>query len=887
MPTEEHKRLNSAMNGPVHPWKKWGTYVSERQWGTVREDYSADGNAWNYLPHDMARSKAYRWGEDGLAGFCDRYQLLVFSLAVWNGHDPILKERLFGLTPFEGNHGEDVKELYYYLDATPTHSYMKYLYKYPHQAFPYDELVEQNRKRTPRDREYELIDTGIFEDNRYFDIYIEYAKAGPDDICIRVEVFNRGSESASIHLIPQIWFRNRWECSKDPKPIPFIAKGPVGEHFQSLVADCSEFPSPERVPEDYRLANQFLYGSSEADLLFTNNETNNPRVWGGWAKNNTPYVKDAFHRQIVNNINCVNPDQKGSKACFHYKNLKVEPGKSVVIKLRLTPEKIKDPLKDVDTVVALRKKEADEFYAAVQSGQMTDDEKLIQRQAFAGMIWTQQFYTYNVNQWLKGDDPEAPPPASRLHIRNAHWRHFYADDIISMPDKWEYPWFASWDLAFHTVTLGLLDREFAKQQMFLLLTHLYQHPNGQIPAYEWGFSDLNPPVQAWAVWKLYQMEVKEKKTGDREFLETCFHKLTYNFAWWVNVVDKMGNNFFEGGFLGMDNISIIDRSHPLPGGGHIEQSDGTGWMGFFSLIMMRMSLELAKTDDTYRVMATVFFENFVYISAAMAATDARPIHMWDDQDGFFYDIIAFPNKTHQKLRVRSLVGLVPFYSLDVIYEDELDRFPMFENNFNMFLREKSNLTDRCITPITVKGRKGYLLSLMRPEQMKRVLGYVWSQDEFRSPFGLRSLSKYHEKHPFIYEGSRVDYEPGEAIVQIKGGNSNWRGPIWFPTAYLMVDSLRKLHSALGDGFKVGAPEESAVTLSQLADTLSEGLISIFRKDKNGRRPVHGEGKYYNSDPHWQDLVLFYEHYHGDTGRGLGASHQTGWSGLVASLLKER
>lgn len=881
MPTEEYKRLNEETSGPIPLWKKWGAYVSERQWGTVREDYSSQGKAWGYLSHELARSKAYRWGEDGLAGFCDLYQLLVFSPAFWNGKDPILKERLFGLSPHEGNHGEDVKELYYYLDATPTHSYMRYLYKYPQSEFPYERLVQENQKRTALDPEFELIDTGIFDNHCYFDVFITYAKAGHDDICVEIKAFNRGNESAPLHMLPQLWFRNRWTWDGKPAA-PFIKHDASERGFQCLYVNCAKM-SLEFVPFEYHLPNLYLYGTSGASLLFTENETNNVKVWN--EKNSTPFVKDAFHRHVIHAEDCVNPELRGTKAAFHYQ-FEIPPGESRSVFLRLTSKEMANPFADIEEVISLRKKEADLFYESIHSPGMNRDEKLIQRQAYAGLIWTQQFYCYRVNQWLKGDPAFPPPPSSRYHLRNRHWRHFYSSDIISMPDKWEYPWFASWDLAFQAVALGRVDMEFAKGQMRLLLSHAFQHPNGQIPAYEWSFSDLNPPVQAWGVWELYQMDKQTKGKGDIEFLESQFLKLVYNFGWWVNVVDRFGNNFFEGGFLGLDNISIIDRSEQLLGGGRIEQSDGTGWMAFFSLTLMRMALELARENCSYRVLATIFFEHFVYISAAMEETDSRLLRMWDEEDGFFYDIISYPNGDHQQLKVRSMVGLIPFFSIDFIFEDDLKHFPRFHDNFHMFLKQKKNLTDKCITEIVLDGKKGFLLSLMKPDQMKKILRYVWQQDEFRSPYGLRSLSKYHEKNPYFYSDICVNYEPGESTERIKGGNSNWRGPIWMPTSYLMLESLKKLNEIMGDDFIIEAPGEESTTLSNMISVYRKSLISIFLKDSNGRRPVHGDTCFYANHPHWKDLVLFYEHFHAETGRGLGASHQTGWSGLIASLIGE-
>ena len=862
---EEKKRLAQG-----DPWKRWGSYVSERSWGTVREDYSPDGEAWKFLTHDMARSKAYRWGEDGIAGLCDQYQKLIFSVAFWNGKDPILKERLFGLNPNEGNHGEDVKEYYFYLDATPTHSYMKYLYKYPQAAFPYDQLIQENQKRTAADREYELLDTGIFEDNRYFDIFIEYGKADPEDICIRIEVSNRGPESAPITLLPQLWFRDTWVWSNEASSLPQISKGPTGNSFSSLFADTSQLHSPKLLPFEYQLPSFYLYGNSPTHLLFTNNETNNERVFG--TQNHTPYVKDAFHRFLIQKENCLNPEEVGTKAAFSYESISIPAGGSHVFYLRLTPQKLQNPLQNIQAILDARKQEADAFYKNLTPKKATEDDRRIQRQALAGMLFSKQFYFYDVETWLRGDNPQDPPPPSRLSGRNTHWSHLKAFDVISMPDKWEYPWFAAWDLSFHTIALSLVDSAFAKKQLLLLLESQYQHQSGQIPAYEWSFSDLNPPVQAWCVWHLYEQESKK----DRAFLEFAFLKLTNNFSWWVNKVDREDNNVFEGGFLGLDNISIIDRSEPLGDGGFIEQSDGTGWMAFFALALMRIALELAKEDANFEKLAYTYFEHFTRIAAAI---EERSIDLWDEADGFFYDAIAYPDGSHQSLKVRSFVGLIPFYGLDFLDLKELKQFPYFSKAFDLFLKNNPKLTERSLTEIA-PGR--YLLSLLSLGQIQRVLNYVIDADEFYSPFGLRSVSKYHEEHPFQFEGHEVGYEPGESLERIKGGNSNWRGPIWIPLNYLFLRSLKRLQEATSDSFKI----KGALTLEELRGHLRNNLINLFRKNPEGKRPVHGDYEKFQNDPHWRDLLLFYEHYHGDTGRGLGASHQTGWSGLIANLIDQ-
>ena len=697
--TEEGRRLKETLRKSLL-WRRWGPYVSERSWGTVREDYSPNGAAWDFLSHDMARSKAYRWGEDGLAAICDRYQLLLFSLALWNGQDPILKERLFGLTPNEGNHGEDVKEYYFYLDSTPTHSYMKYLYKYPQARYPYERLLEENRKREGRGFEFELLDTGIFDDNRYFDVFVEYAKASSEDLCIRIEAFNRGPEAAPLHLLPHIWFRNTWGWSDPAGSPPQISMGPPAEDADCLLADDASAERLKNLPFDYELGKRYLYGPADAQPLFTDNETNTMRLYGVPSVHR--YFKDAFHRAIVNGEHdAVNPHRTGTKACLHYRYL-VPAGGSVVVRLRLSPEQLQSPLQAVDEIVARRRVEADEFYAAIHPPKATEDEKLVQRQAFAGLLWTKQVYLFDVNAWFEGDNPNAPPPESRIGIRNRHWRHLNSMRVLSMPDKWEYPWFAAWDLAFHTVAFALIDPEYAKLQLFLMLFEQFQHPSGQIPAYEWEFSDLNPPVHAWAVWRVYNMEKESTGAGDREFLERCFHKLLINFAWWVNKVDSDGNNVFEGGFLGLDNITVIDRSEKLPGGAVLEQSDATGWMGMFCLNLMRIALELAKENIAYESLALKFFEHYIYIGAAMKNMGGRKYSLWDEGDGFFYDVLRYPDGSFHKFRVRSLVGIIPLYAAETLRLDEIESAQEFKTNFAWFVRNRRQLTESCCHYIEAK-----------------------------------------------------------------------------------------------------------------------------------------------------------------------------------------
>ncbi len=889
MKTKEQQRLQELHSSPVPPWRKWGPYVSERAWGTVREDYSPNGTAWDFFPHDLARSKAYRWGEDGLAGICDRYQILTFALALWNGRDPILKERLFGLVPHEANHGEDVKEYYFYLDSTPTHSYMKYLYKYPQSEFAYSKLIEENgRRRGKQEPEYELIDTGIFNDNRYFDVFVEYAKADPEDICVRIEVANRGAEDAKIHVLPQLWFRNRWSWGPEPKPEPVIRLGPTGKKFKSLEADDSQAESLPNLPFEYSLGKRYLYGDADCQLLFTNNETNATRVWGAGAQSRSPFVKDAFHRYVIAGEQCVNPAQVGTKACFHYAERNVPAGGSIVIHLRLTDKVLKQPLAEVEKILAERRAEADEFYASIHPAKASADERRIQRQAFAGMLWGKQIYFYDIDVWLNGDNPNCPPPESRRRGRNTRWLHLNSMRVLSMPDKWEYPWFAAWDLAFHCVPLALVDPEFAKEQLWLLLFEQFQHPNGQIPAYEWEFSDLNPPVHAWAVWRVYNMDRIRSGKPDREFLEQCFHKLLINFAWWVNKVDSEGNNVFEGGFLGLDNITVLDRSHELPRGTKLEQSDATGWMGSFCLYLMRIALELAKENRVYESLATKFFQHYIYVGAAMKHMGNRNYQLWDEQDLFFYDVLRFPDGTFHKFRVRSLVGLIPLYAIERLEEDWIKPFPEFSANLHWFLRNRQDIVQRCVTTIERDKKKVYILAIVNESQIRHLLERIWDPAEFRSDYGLRSLSKWHQAHPFVFENSRVGYEPAESIEMLKGGNSNWRGPVWFPTTFMMIESLRKLGKAYGPLMEINNPvaDEPPITLEDMAKGFADRLISIFTRDESDRRPLYGKIEKFQNDPHWRDLILFYEYFQGDSGYGLGASHQTGWTGLVASLIDE-
>lgn len=879
--TIEEQRLMQVREG--QDWHRWGPYLSERSWGTVREDYSSNGAAWNFLTHDMARSKAYRWGDDGLAGVCDRFQVLCFSLALWNGKDPILKERPFGLIPAEGNHGEDLKEYYFYVDSTPTHSYMKYLYKYPQAEFPYRWLVEENGRRNGSGPEFELLDTGIFDQDRYFDVFVEYAKEGPEDLCIRIEIFNRGPEDAELHVLPQLWFRNIWAWGEERRREPQITLGPSGDGFVSLTADDSAADGLDNLPFEYKVGQRQLYADADGRPLFTDNETNSALLYQ--FDDGRRYVKDAFHRHIIHGEASVNPEMTGTKAGLHHLRT-VPAGGSTVIRLRLTGNTLSAPLDEVDAIVASRRADADAFYAGIHPKGASEDECRIQRQAFAGMMWSKQNYIFDVDKWLKGDNPNLPPPASRENIRNKHWRHLNSMRVLSMPDKWEYPWFAAWDLAFHTVAIALVDADFAKEQLWFMLFEQFQHPNGQIPAYEWEFSDLNPPVHPWAVWRVYNMDRIRSGRADREFLERCFHKLLINFAWWINKVDSSGNNIFEGGFLGLDNITLFDRSDKLPGGAVLEQSDATGWMGLFCLNMMRIALELAKENRTYESLATKFFQHYIYVGAAMKHMGGRNYNLWDEQDGFFYDVLRYPDGHFEKLRVRSMVGLIPLYAVERLETDWMTQFPEFTRNLNWFLENRQDLVQKCVNRIPGPTGDTLALSIVDRSQLERMLQFLVDPNEFLSDYGLRSLSKAHLDAPFVLGGNRVTYEPGEADCKIKGGNSNWRGPIWFPTAFLMIESLRKLAKAHGDEVSVVDPAGRRWTIGEIAKTHAERLIAMFARDANGRRPEYGNIEKFQTDPHWRDYLTFHEYFHGDTGVGLGASHQTGWTGLIASLIDE-
>ncbi len=876
---KERLRIQEGRDEIVPPWQKWGPYVSERSWGTVREDYSSTGEAWTYFPFEQAHYKAYRWGEDGIAGWCDRYQTLVFSPAFWNGKDGILKERLFGLSSPEGNHGEDVKECYYYLDGLPSHAYMKYLYKYPQAEFPYRLLKEENKKRTTQDTEYELVDTGVFDQNKYFDIFIEYIKTSAEETCIKIEAWNRGHDCHPLHIIPQVWFRNQWVWRMDMQKQPSLSVEKQSKDFLCIVADDANMASPSNLSFEYKLGKRYLYGPAEGVCLFTNNES---RHHG--CEREGEYYKDAFHDWIIGNLPAVNPKQKGTKACFHYFFPEVPPHRSVCLYFRLSDRLYDDPLEGMEDLFIEKRKEADAFYDTIHPDSATKEEKEIQRQALAGMVWNKQIYLYDVNIWLKGDNPNFPPPSSRMGIRNVHWKHLNSMRIFSMPDKWEYPWFAAWDQAYHSVIWGMLDIEFAKEQLWLLLFDQFQHPNGQIPAYEWEFSDLNPPLQGWAALELYYREKEENGVGDIEFLERCFHKLLMNFSWWVNKVDSSGNNVFEGGFLGLDNITVLDRSQGLPKGTTLQQSDGTGWMAFFCLNLMKIALELAVTNKVYESLATKFFEHYVYIAQAMMKKGDKNIELWDEEDGFFYDVLRHANGSFSQFKVRSLVGIIPLFAVDFLSEKDLEKFPSFSRDFNWFLKNRKQLVSHSVITRKLQNETFYVLIPMNIEQLSSILHYVWDPEEFRSEYGLRSLSKYHEKHPFIFEGRKVSYEPAESLGRIKGGNSNWRGPVWVQLTFLLIHSLHKLSFVLGDEVQITVGREKPVSLGEMAHSFSERLISLFLENKKKARPFLGEKFPYKSNSHWNRYFLFYEYFHPESGQGFGASHQSGWTSLLANVI---
>jgi hypothetical protein len=863
----ERDRLLQARSKTSH-WRRWGPYLSERSWGNPREDYSAGGESWDYFPHDHARSRAYRWTEDGIAGICDNHQRLCFAFAFWNGADPILKERLFGVSGPEGNHGEDVKEYYYYLDSTPTHSYMKALYKYPQSPYPYSDLVGTNRRRSRAESEYELVDTGIFDDNRYFDIFIEYAKNDVDDILVRATIINRGPAPATLYLLPTVWFRNTWSWGFG-KPRPELSRfdtHTIGIHEQTL--------------GDFK-----LWLEDAPPLLFTENESNLVRLWG--FDSGKPYNKDSFHRYLIESEHgAVNPDEAGTKACGVYR-IDLECGGSKVLHFRLYSGDAPQP--DFHQVFLDRIEEAEDFYSFAPVS-LSDDARMVQRQAFAGLLWSKQFYHYVVEEWLKGDPAMPPPPAERLLGRNRGWIHVYNDDVLSMPDKWEYPWFAAWDLAFHTIALAMVDPDFAKLQLSLLLREWYQSPNGQLPAYEWEFSDVNPPVHPWACWRVYQIDAKLNGRPDFQFLESSFHKLLMNFTWWVNRKDSQGNNIFEGGFLGLDNIGVFDRSKPLPTGGYIEQADGTAWMGMYCLTMLRIAIELTPHDRSYEDIASKFFEHFLYIASAMNRLGGGGL--WDEEDGFYYDRLLMPDGRKIPMKVRSQVGLIPLFAVATLDAKAMDQMPNFKRRMMWFIKHRADLCFN-IASITRPGQEERtLLSLVQPSRLERILQIMLDENEFLSPHGIRGISRYHLDHPFILQADgqqySVNYEPAESTTSQFGGNSNWRGPVWFPVNYLMIESLQRFHHYFGDQLQVEFPTGSGEkkNLAEVACLLSRRLSHLFLRDQNGRRPVFGGAEKFQSDPHFRDHILFYEYFHGDNGAGIGASHQTGWTALVAKLLQQ-
>jgi Mannosylglycerate hydrolase MGH1-like glycoside hydrolase domain len=874
----EDRRLEESLNRTRH-WKRWGPYLSERQWGTVREDYSPHGTSWDYFPHDQSRSRAYRWGEDGIAGISDRHQLICFSLAFWNGKDPILKERLFGLVPDETNHGEDVKEYYYYLDSTPTHSYMQYLYKYPQRAFPYSQLIEESRRRKKSDPEYELIDTCVFAEDRYFDIFIEYGKASADDILIRVSAFNRGPEAAELHILPTLWFRNTWSWGQDPlKPV-------LSRATDSRTGRLIHAEHPYYGP-------RWLSCEGSPALLFTENETNYERVFG--TRSPTPYVKDAFHNYVIHSGDgAINPAETGTKAAAHYR-FEVPAGGIESIRLRLADRKPEgDPFDDGFEVSFIsRIAEANEFYSQRLGKCKSADGTNVQRQAFAGLLWSKQFYHYDVRTWLMGDPGQPPCPGERLRGRNKDWQHLYNADIVSMPDKWEYPWYAAWDLAFHCVGLALIDPDFAKEQLVLMLREWYMHPNGQLPAYEWAFGDVNPPVHAWAAWRVYKIEKRIRGKADTAFLERVFQKLMLNFTWWVNRKDAEGRNVFQGGFLGLDNIGIFDRSAPLPTGGHIEQSDGTGWMGMYCLNMLTIALELARDNPNYQDLASKFFEHFVHIAHAMTDIGGLGFTLWDEHDGFFYDALCLPDGSHHALKARSAVGFIPLFGVETLEPDIVDALGGFNRRMQWFIDNVPHVRKHIDESQTSTEGVRRLLAMVNREQLVRSLRYILDENEFLSPYGVRSLSKVHQTHPFTMQSDgrefKVDYAPAESTTDLFGGNSNWRGPIWFPLNYLLIESLQKFHYYYGGQLKVECPTGSGhfMTLWDVAAELSRRLNRLFLRNKEGRRAVFGEAEKFQTDPNWREYILFYEYFHGDTGQGLGASHQTGWTALVAKMLEQ-
>ncbi len=868
---KEKERL-SEYTARKKDWKLWGPYLSERQWGTVREDYSTNGDAWNYSTHDQSRSKAYRWGEEGIAGICDRKQLLCFSLALWNGRDPIIKDTFFGLSGKQGNHGEDVKEYYYYLDNVPTHSYMKMLYKYPQNEFPYKQLIEENQKRSRQQGEYELIDTGIFSDDKYFDVFIEYAKNNPEDILIKITAFNRGNTSADLHIIPQLWFRNTWAWGYDDYK-PGLAK-----------------KRGNLVEIDHKKLGQYYLYYENGEVLFCENETNKQRFYN---ETNSSKTKDGLNEYIINGIkDAVSSENKGTKLGIDYK-IQVSSKSSKSLRLRLTSHRQTDFLKEFEDIFDERIQETEYFYEEIQKDIKDKEKRAIQRQAFAGILWNKQYYNFDISQWLNGDPAQPKPPEERLNGRNSDWVHLNNEDVISIPDKWEFPWYAAWDLAFHCIPIALIDPDLAKKQLLLLTREWYMHPNGELPAYEWNFSDANPPVHAYAAWRVFKIDEKANGKKDLQFLESIFHKLLLNFTWWVNRKDTQNRNIFQGGFLGLDNIGIFDRSTELPGDGHIEQADATSWMAMYCLNMMRISIELARHNPSYQDMASKFFQHFLYIAGAMANIADKGIDLWNAQDEFFYDVLHLDVKNDIQIKIRSMVGLIPLFAVEVLEPDLVDSLPEFSSRLDWFLNYRKDLAS-LVSRWHVPGKGDRrLLSLLRGHRMKRLLYRMLDETEFLSEYGVRSLSKFYKDHPYSMElGNNtflINYEPAEAETKIFGGNSNWRGPVWFPANFLIIESLQRFHHYYGNEFKVEYPSGSGnqFTLEEISNKLTERITKIFTKNPGGEKPVYGKNEKLQYDPNFKDYTLFYEYFNGDTGEGLGASHQTGWTGLIAKLLQPR
>ena len=878
--TVEHLRIQESVHEHVPPWQFWGPYVSERSWGTVREDYSSDGEAWNYFTHDMARSKSYRWSEDGIAGVCDRYQTMALTFAFWNGKDPILKERLFGLSGFQGNHGEDVKELFAYEDNVPSHAYMRYRYFYPVDRYPYEEMESSNMGRSKSLGEYEIYDNQNFSKERFFEIEIETIKISAQDLAFCITCQNHSNEEAELTVLPQITIRNVW--SWDPEEKHYRLK-------EDKKSGCIFFEQPKnmRVPFinfNYSVGKRYFYSKQDSERIFTDNVTNNQKLYQ--QPNESLFVKDGFHDYIISGKNSINPEKVGSKAGHLIRNQKFKPKEKKSFWFRFSDTAIDHPFENLEEVKQKRLKEVDEFYGAIQNSELSVDEKKVQKLAWSSLIWSKQFYHFNVQAWLNGDVAAKFPSPNRALKRNIHWRHLVSKRIMLMPDKWEYPWFAAWDLAFHAVAYSYLDLQFAKEQIWLLLFDQFQHPNGQVPAYEWEFSELNPPVQAWASWYIYELEKKLTGKSDMSFLKRCFHKMMINFVWWVNRVDSEGNNIFEGGFLGLDNITIFDRDRLDQGIGSIEQSDGTGWVGFFCLKLMRIALELAKEDPEYASLAVKFFEHFVYIASAIHKSKGREIGLWNEQDGFFYDVMRLQSGERMPIVVRSLVGIIPLFAVDFISKEELDQFPIFKDCFDWFCEFRKDLTDDCLTPVQAGEKDGYILALMNLNQTKKVLSKVMDPEEFFSDFGLRSLSKFHEKNPFSFRGMQVKYEPGETEHFMKGGNSNWRGPVWMPMNFLLIETLDVYHEIFSHHFSIELANGKKMTFSEAKKEFCKNAFKPFGLTEEGR-PIHGVHPLFNKEGLLKDLVLFYEHFHAETGKGLGASHQTGWTALIANILQEK